>query len=162
MRLDAAGVAPHAPHRPADPAAGPLGGPGTTLGQGRFILKGVLGSGASGVVYAAHDRVRDGAVALKTLHRLDAQSIYHLKREFRALADLSHPNLVPLHELVFDDDHWFFTMELIDGVDFLTYVRGGADARRPGETFRPDMVRLRETLRQLAAGVQALHRARKL
>ena len=143
-------------------ASGPLGGPGTALGQGRFVLKGVLGSGTSGVVYEAHDRVRDAAVALKTLHRLDPQSIYHLKREFRALADLSHPNLVPLHELVCDDGRWFFTMELIDGVDFLSYVRGGDQPPRVGEPFRPDFHRLRDAFRQLAAGVQALHRSRKL
>src|SRR5690242_4056856 len=124
MTTDAPGANAARPGARPSTGSGPLGGPGTTLGQGRFVLKGVLGSGASGVVYEAHDRVRDAAVALKTLHRLDAQSIYHLKREFRALADLSHPNLVPLHELVCDDDRWFFTMQLIDGVDFLTHVRG--------------------------------------
>src|SRR5688572_10197409 len=36
----------------------------------------------------------------------------------------SHPNLVRLYELIGEGEDWFFTMELIDGADFLNYVRG--------------------------------------
>jgi len=79
-----------------------------------------------GVVFAAYDRERDSEVALKILQRLDPQGIVQIKREFRALAEVSHPNLVGLYELVSSGNAWFFTMELIDGVDFLSYVLGGA------------------------------------
>jgi len=78
-----------------------------------------------GVVYEAIDRDRNARVALKTLKRLDASAMTRFKREFRALADIAHPNLVSLYELVADDSDMFFTMELVDGVDFLRWVRPG-------------------------------------
>src|SRR5262245_13629481 len=77
-----------------------------------------------GIVYQVYDRERARTVALKTLHRGDATGLYRLKREFRALADINHPNLASLYELVSSDGEWFFTMELIDGVDFIRWVRG--------------------------------------
>ena len=84
-----------------------------------------------GVVFAAYDRQRDSEVALKILQRLDPQGIVQIKREFRALAEVSHPNLVSLYELVSSGNAWFFTMELIDGVDFLSYVLDGARPEVP-------------------------------
>ena len=63
-------------------------------------------------------------VALKALRDGNVEALFRLKREFRALADLAHTNLVRLHELLAREDQWFFTMELIDGVNFLEYVRG--------------------------------------
>src|SRR5262249_37710589 len=60
------------------------------------------GRGGMGVVYRAFDQRRGEVVALKTVRRPDAAAILRFKREFRALADLSHPNLVTLHELTAD------------------------------------------------------------
>ena len=89
-----------------------------------------------GVVYESLDRERNTLVALKTLRNLgeglNAERVLRLKNEFRALQDLQHANLVSLGELIEDAGHWFFTMELVEGVDFIDWVRpqpGGIDSR---------------------------------
>lgn len=87
-----------------------------------------IGAGGMGVVYEAYDRDRGQIVALKKLLGTDATAIVRLKNEFRALADVVHPNLVRLFELIGEGDDWFFTMELVDGVDFLQFLRGRRSA----------------------------------
>ena len=81
-----------------------------------------IGAGGMGVVYEAEDKERGQKVALKTITTPDVEKIYQLKREFRVLADLSHPNLVALYDLVVDAKSCFFTMELLDGDDLMAYV----------------------------------------
>jgi tetratricopeptide (TPR) repeat protein len=121
-----------------------------------------------GVVYEALDRERRRLVALKTLRHSSPAALYLFKKEFRTLADVQHPNLVQLYELVVaETDRAFFTMELVRGADFLTYVLAPARTSSPGHPHamtpapRPS-ARLRPALRQLVEGVRALHRAGKL
>lgn len=79
-----------------------------------------------GVVFEALDVARGTRVALKVLRELSPEALLRFKTEFRALQDLQHKNLVRLEELIFDGTQWFFTMERIDGVDFLCHVTAGA------------------------------------
>ncbi|MBK8262258.1 MAG: protein kinase [Nannocystis sp.] len=95
----------------------------------RYTIIRQLGVGGFGVVYEALDRITGERVALKTLRELHPEALYRLKREFRALADVEHPNLVSLLELAAAGDEWFLTMELIEGVDF--YAAATATARAP-------------------------------
>jgi serine/threonine protein kinase len=92
----------------------------------RFVLEGRLGEGGMGVVYRARDRELGRMVALKTMTHVDPGSLLRFKKEFRALADIMHPHVVDLYELISAGEQWFFTMELVDGVDFLTWVQESA------------------------------------
>jgi len=103
------------------------------IGTDRFRIRRRLGSGGMGVVYEAHDRETDKVVALKALTHTGASHISRFKNEFRSLADVSHPNLISLYEFMSDGQYWFFTMELVEGVNFLEYVRPGYRARRSNQ-----------------------------
>jgi hypothetical protein len=111
-----------------------------------------------GTVYEAYDRERAMTVALKVVDALDADGLYRLKTEFRARADLEHRNLVRLGELFEDDGHWFFTMELVEGWPFVEWVRAAAIKAPPQDAKRALESRLRESVRQLALGLEVLHR----
>src|SRR5882757_10017250 len=87
-------------------------------GTQRFQLLSTLGRGGGGVVYEALDLERNERVALKTLTALSPEALLLLKREFRAVQDIQHQNLVQLGELFEEAGHWFFTMEVVEGVDF--------------------------------------------
>jgi len=135
---------------------------------GRFELRGTLGAGGAGVVYRAFDGHLQREVALKLLRQASGRDLYRFKREFRALADIVHPNLVALHELHADDGEWYFTMELVEGVSFIDWVRpskgdsGPSRSRQDILAAPTDIPRLCSALVQLVDALIALHRAGKL
>jgi hypothetical protein len=135
-------------------------------GTGRFLIRRRIGAGSFGVVYQVYDREWDAVVALKALKRVVPEDLYRFKLEFRSLAELSHPNLVQLHELFFEGGAWFFTMEYIEGTDFIGHVRGRDDpGTRPDGATPPtpeELLRLRRSLAQLGRGLSFLHRSRLL
>jgi serine/threonine protein kinase len=114
----------------------------------RYVIERRLGSGSFGVVYAVLDRRRGTRVALKVLKTAEPATLCRFKNEFRSLAGLAHPNLVALHELSMEGGQWFFTMELVEGEDFLGHVlvdgspdllipTDAATLRSTGSTSRP-------------------------
>jgi len=125
-----------------------------TDARDRFERLEPLGRGSMGIVYRAHDRHLDVEVALKTFLVPEPEALYRLKQEFRSIADVLHPNLVELHELIVDDRQAFFTMELVPGQNFITHVRGSDGV--------VDLGRLHDVLRQLIDGLRAVHAAGKL
>lgn len=88
----------------------------------RFNVLRRVGSGGMGVVYEAFDRERQVRVALKTLSRLDPDLLYLFKQEFRTLADITHPNLAKLYEMISEEGQWYFTMEFIEGLNLLDFA----------------------------------------
>ncbi len=84
----------------------------------RFVILDRLGSGGMGEVYAAYDEKLDRKIALKVLHRarrLSTRARARMLREARALARLSHPNVVTIFDVGVEDDDVFIAMELVDG-----------------------------------------------
>ena len=120
-----------------------------TLVSTRFRILRCIGSGATGDVYEAIDRDRGGRTAIKALRLQHPFAISRFKREFRVLQDVEHPNLVSLGELIEENGRLYFTMELVDGHDFLGYVRP------TGDGF--DEARVRHAFTELGAALEALH-----
>ncbi len=129
----------------------------TPRGAEWLSIRAAVGQGAFGVVYEAYDARRDCRVAVKTLEAFDVGALLMLKQEFRTTADIAHPNLVALYDLLQTDDGWFVVMEYIDGADILTHLRGGAPRAHPADPWRPDSDKVRRVFGQLARGVSALH-----
>ncbi len=117
---------------------------------GRFAVLGTLGRGGMGTVYEAFDRALDRRVAVKVLHRdVDPDSRMRLVREAQALAKLSHPNVVHVHEVGEVDGQAFVAMEL---------VRGKTLKRWSKQEPRPDWRACLEVYGQAGEGLAAAHR----
>jgi tetratricopeptide (TPR) repeat protein len=88
--------------------------PGATLD--RYVILHELGEGAASVVYAAYDPELDRKVALKLLRSRGADVDDRLLREGRALARLSHPNIVTVYEVGGAGEQLYIALELVEGV----------------------------------------------
>jgi hypothetical protein len=107
------------------------------------------------VVYRAYDTDLQQEIALKTLHAVTADREQQLKFEFRVLRGITHPNLVQLYDLVVEQDEAFFTMELVEGADLISAIRGGAPPLAPLDA--DGLARLRALFGQLTVCLAALH-----
>jgi hypothetical protein len=97
----------------------------------RYHIVRELGRGGMGVVYLGRDLRRDMDVAIKICGREDADAMRWLKREFRVVASLRHPNLVELFELVAYERSCYFTMEYLVGTDPRRWVAKSTRAAQP-------------------------------
>ena len=106
---------------------------GTSVG--RYVVLEPVGSGGMGVVYAAYDPKLDRKVALK-LVRMDADvpgaaRQQRLLQEAQALARLSHPNVVSVHDAgSYLRDQVFLAMEFVDGGTLRDWLKDGPRAWR--------------------------------
>src|SRR2546426_7784690 len=92
---------------------------------GRYTLIRILGRGGMGIVWLAHDEELERDVALKFLPDLiihDAAVLSDLKRETRRCLELTHKNIVRIHDFVHDERSGCISMEYIDG-DTLSNLR---------------------------------------
>ena len=82
----------------------------------QYVVLGTLGRGGMGVVLEAFDKSLDRKVAIKLLHRdLGGAHSQRLLREAKALARLSHPNVVQVHEVDEVEGQAYVAMELVEG-----------------------------------------------
>jgi serine/threonine-protein kinase len=99
----------------------------------RYCLEGELGRGAMGIVYRARDEVLERMVALKELPvylACDEDLVLRFRREARILAQLQHPNIVQIYDLIEHDGHLWLAMEMVEGgdLDSLLRARGNLPA----------------------------------
>ncbi|MDQ2981768.1 MAG: protein kinase [Actinomycetota bacterium] len=85
---------------------------------GRYELEELVGTGGMSSVYRAHDRLLERHVAIKVLHEQftgDGDYVERFRREARAVAQLSHPNIVTVIDRGEQDDRQFIVFEYVDG-----------------------------------------------
>jgi eukaryotic-like serine/threonine-protein kinase len=84
----------------------------------RYQLQELLGSGGMSVVYRAHDRMLERDVAIKILRETyssDPTFRERFRQEAKAAANLSHPNIVTIHDFGLDSGRLFIVMEYVPG-----------------------------------------------
>src|SRR5512143_817020 len=112
----------------AEPSEGPAGGPKELTGRvGKYQILRSLGRGAMGHVYVAHDTVLDRDVALKVMAAQiadDPELKQRFEREARAIAKMTHPNVVTVFDLgSHSDGSPYIAMELLRGQDLHKAMR---------------------------------------
>lgn len=119
---------------------------------GRYVILTRIGHGGMGVVYSAQDPDLDRRVALKFLLAGDSTGSAgsaRLLREAQSLAQLSHPNIVAVHDVGILDDRVWIAMEFLDGPNLAKWIH---EKPRPWREILPVFL-------QAGAGLQAAHTA---
>ena len=118
----------------------------------RYEIQGVLGKGGMGIVYKAHDRDLDDAVAIKTLRgealTADPTLLDRFKQEIRLARRITHPNILRTHDLGESGGLRYLSMEFVKGLTLKQLVEAG--------DILPTPVGLR-IAKQICAGLAAAH-----
>lgn len=118
---------------------------------GRYVDLEILGQGGMGAVYRARDPALDRTVAIKVVLDATPEFLQRFEREARAIARLSHPNVVQVYDVGQDESGWpYFVMELVPGrsLDAILKERG-----------RLPPAEVADLVRQAAEGLEAAHQA---
>lgn len=125
--------------------------------NGRYQLLERVGSGGMAVVYKAQDRALGRIVAIKMLQESltsDEGFLRRFQREAHAAANLTHPNIVTVHDIGQDGHRYYIVMEFVDGRTLKQLIRQYADNGR----FMPINRALDLTV-QICNGIGYAHRA---
>jgi serine/threonine protein kinase len=97
---------------------------------GPYVIRGVIGSGAMGMVYLAHDPAIDRPVAIKTIHRRLLQSsddepnvAARFRVEAKAAGRLTHRNIVQVYQFGEENDCAYIVMEYVAGRNLRDYIQ---------------------------------------
>ncbi|HVL97868.1 MAG TPA: Stk1 family PASTA domain-containing Ser/Thr kinase [Egibacteraceae bacterium] len=104
----------------------PLTGGNRRTINGRYLLRGLLGQGGMADVELAHDEILDRQVAVKILHNRytdDPSFVDRFRREARASASMSHPNVVGVYDTGEDDGRPYIVMEYVAGQSLRDVLR---------------------------------------
>ncbi|MGH1340841.1 MAG: protein kinase domain-containing protein [Nannocystales bacterium] len=107
---------------------------------GRYRVLDVLGMGGMGIVYLAHDPQLDRKVAVKVIRRRgrdDDEQSTRLLREARAMAKLSHPNVIAVHDVGTWNKQVFVAMEYVDAGTLKGWMKG---PRRTWKEVGPTLI----------------------
>jgi eukaryotic-like serine/threonine-protein kinase len=125
--------------------------------NGRYKIIGSAGSGGMAAVYKAQDLMLGRLVAVKVLRESlsgDAEFLRRFRHEARASANLTHPNIVTVHDIGQDNGREFIIMELVEGPTLKQVIR---DIVSRGETM--PLKRALDLTIQICAGLGYAHRA---
>jgi serine/threonine protein kinase len=92
----------------------------------RYLLQTTLGSGGMSIVYKAWDNRLERPVAIKLLRQdfsHDSNLSERFRMEAKAAANLSHPNIVTVHDFGLDNGRLFIVMEFVPGTDLKTMIK---------------------------------------
>ncbi len=93
--------------------------------DGRYEIKEIIGVGGMAYVYKAYDNIDDRVVAVKILkeeYLANDEFTRRFKNESKAIAILSHPNIVKVYDVSFGDKLQYIVMEYIDGITLKEYI----------------------------------------
>lgn len=93
--------------------------------DGRYEMQDIIGVGGMAVVYKAYDSIDDRIVAVKILkeeYLANEEFRRRFKNESKAIAILSHPNIVKVYDVSFGDRLQYIVMEYIEGITLKEYI----------------------------------------
>lgn len=94
--------------------------------DGRYEIREIIGVGGMAVVYKAYDNIDDRIVAIKILkdeYLTNEDFKRRFKNESKAIAVLSHPNIVRVYNVSFGDRLQYIVMEYVDGITLKEYIQ---------------------------------------
>ncbi|HCN79353.1 MAG TPA: hypothetical protein DIT13_19495, partial [Verrucomicrobiales bacterium] len=113
------------------------------LPHGMYHVEGFLGQGGMGAVYQGIHVKLKRPVAIKIMHReagRDYDFAMRFEREAQAMAKLSHPNIVGVHDYgEAGPDYLYIVMELVDGADLMDVIRTGRMTQEMALTLLPQI-----------------------